>query len=204
MTGGPIFLQRRNGRIGCRVGDEREGKEAAAVWRRFRPVGGFGRRLDWPALAFFFVAGVGSSSPAPGLLLRVHGVMDGHESSFSRRRIASSFVPPQTVPVKMEVEDAELACILPTLDDVASFVPGDFVNDNHLCTVLGLMSKTSRCEAEKAEEWQWSRERSTAISSVATTSEAIAASPPRQKAPFYVLVIVFSFRMEDFPHEPSC
>jgi hypothetical protein len=57
------------------------------------------------------------------------------ESSFSRRRVASSatasssstsHVPPQPVPVKMEVEDAELACILPTLDDVANFGPGDF------------------------------------------------------------------------------
>jgi hypothetical protein len=91
----------------------------------------------------------------------------------------------------MEVEDAELACILPTLDDVASFGPGDFVNDNHLRTVLGLVSETSRCEAEKAEERRWSRGRSTAISSAATTSEAVAASPPRQKAPVSIPEPIF-------------
>lgn len=52
------------------------------------------------------------------------------------------------------IADVKLARILPTLEDAPYFASGDFADDNHLPTVLGLMSETRRREAEKAEDWR--------------------------------------------------
>jgi hypothetical protein len=63
---------------------------------------------------------------------------------------------PPTALVKMEVDDALRSCpattstkwILPKLEDAVGFAPGDFVDDNHLDTVLKLVSETSHREGE--------------------------------------------------------
>jgi hypothetical protein len=37
---------------------------------------------------------------------------------------------------------------------VIRYAPGDFVDDNHLPSVHGLVSETSRSQADKEEEWR--------------------------------------------------
>jgi hypothetical protein len=46
------------------------------------------------------------------------------------------------------VDDAELELILPKLGQDADFKPDDFVNDNHLDTIIGLVSQMTHREAD--------------------------------------------------------
>ncbi|KAM0892893.1 hypothetical protein ACQ4PT_025446 [Festuca glaucescens] len=82
---------------------------------------------------------------------------------------SSSHQPPLTaMVVKMEpddasapafvpgdyLDDAELERLLPKLGEEAGLAPGNFIDERHLDTVIGLVSQTSRREADKAEEWR--------------------------------------------------
>jgi hypothetical protein len=52
------------------------------------------------------------------------------------------------------LDDAELERLLPKLGKEAGLAPGDFVDERHFDTVIGLVSQTSRREADKVEEWR--------------------------------------------------
>jgi hypothetical protein len=90
------------------------------------------------------------------------------------------------------VEDAEIEQILPTLEDATDLAPGGFVNDHPLSTNLGLVSRTSRREEEKAKEWhvvaKWQGKVYFDIVSKDESEAATAssfASPPWQEAPLH-------------------
>jgi hypothetical protein len=51
-------------------------------------------------------------------------------------------------------DDAELERLLPQLDVNAGLAPGDFVDKRNLDTVIGLVSRSSQRDADKADEWR--------------------------------------------------
>jgi hypothetical protein len=51
------------------------------------------------------------------------------------------------------LDDADLEPLLQLGVD-AGFVPGDFVEERNLDTVVGLISRSSQRDADKAEEWR--------------------------------------------------
>jgi hypothetical protein len=52
------------------------------------------------------------------------------------------------------LDDVKLERRLPKLSEEASLAPGDFADERHLNTVIGLVSQTSRREGDKVEEWR--------------------------------------------------
>jgi hypothetical protein len=51
------------------------------------------------------------------------------------------------------LNDEELERILPKLSEEAGFAHGNFIDERHLDTDVGLVEQTRRHEADKAEEW---------------------------------------------------
>jgi hypothetical protein len=52
------------------------------------------------------------------------------------------------------LDDAELEHLLPKLGVNAGLAPGDFIEEHNLDTVVGLVSRSSQCDADKEEEWR--------------------------------------------------
>jgi hypothetical protein len=52
------------------------------------------------------------------------------------------------------LDDAELERLLPQLGMNAGLAPGNFVEERNLDTVVGLVSRSSQRDADKADEWR--------------------------------------------------
>jgi hypothetical protein len=87
------------------------------------------------------------------------------------------------------LDDTELEQLLPKLGEEARLVTGDFVDELHLDTIIGLISQTSRREADKVRSGSWSQRsmgRSTSTSTSTTIEEAADAPPPRHRTPMSI------------------
>jgi hypothetical protein len=51
------------------------------------------------------------------------------------------------------LDDAQLEHLLPQLGVKAGLAPGDFVEERDLDTVVGIISRLSQRDADKADEW---------------------------------------------------
>jgi hypothetical protein len=52
------------------------------------------------------------------------------------------------------LDDTDLEPLLPQLGVDAGFVPGDFVVERNLDTVIGLISRSSQRDTDKREDWR--------------------------------------------------